>query len=60
LILHDRDEVYARHVGLIYKSIKDITYCNDGKTPAEGGCFGLDIIESGSDILQILKEYGQN
>jgi len=60
LIRDRREEVYARNVGLIYKSTSDLVYCNDGQTPAEGGCVGLYIIKSGTEMLQMLKEYGQN
>jgi hypothetical protein len=56
----ERQEVYARNVGLIYKSTIDIEYCNDGKLPIEGGCVGLFIIKSGTEALQVLKEYGEN
>lgn len=52
-----REEVYARNAGLIYKRSIVLNYCDDGD---DGGCFGQQIIKDGIDYIQVLKEYGQN
>lgn len=52
-----REEVYARDAGLIYKSSAVLNYCDDGDP---GGCFGRQIIKDGIELVQVLKEYGQN
>ena len=49
-----REEVYARGVGLIYKRSDVIDYCDDSS------CFGQKIIRDGVEYLQVLKEHGQN
>lgn len=53
----DRQEVYARNIGLIYKKYIVLHYC-DG-TEAED-CFGQQVIVNGIESIQSLKEYGQN
>jgi hypothetical protein len=50
----DREEIYARNVGLIYKRSVVLNYCDDA------GCFGQEIIKDGVEYWQVLKEYGQN
>lgn len=54
LIKDEREEVYARHVGLIYKKSVVLNYCD------EVPCFGQEIIKDGVEYWQVLKEYGQN
>ena len=54
LIRDEREEVYARHVGLIYKKSIVLNYCD------EVPCFGQEIINDGVEYWQVLKEYGQN
>jgi len=49
-----REEVYARNVGLIYKKSMVLNYCD------EVSCFGQQIINDGVEYWQVLKEYGQN
>lgn len=54
LIRDQREEVYARNVGLIYKISIVLNYCD------EVPCFGQGIINDGVEYVQVLKEYGQN
>jgi|APTNR8051073442_1049403.scaffolds.fasta_scaffold00003_565 hypothetical protein len=54
LFRDEREEVYARNVGLIYKKSIVLNYCD------EVPCFGQQIINDGVEYLQVLKEYGQN
>jgi len=54
LFRDEREEVYARNVGLIYKKSVVLNYCD------EVPCFGQQIINDGVEYLQVLKEYGQN
>lgn len=54
LIRDEREEVYARNIGLIYKKSIVINYCDDVS------CFGQQIITDGVEYWQVLKEYGQN
>jgi hypothetical protein len=49
-----REEVYARNVGLIYKKSLVLNYCDEVE------CFGQEIINDGFEYRQVLKEYGQN
>lgn len=50
-----REEVYARNVGLIYKKSNVLNYCDDTL------CFGQQVIEDGVEYVQVLKEYhGKN
>lgn len=49
-----REEVYARNIGLVYKKSDVLSYCDDTV------CFGQQIIEDGIEYVQILKGYGQN
>jgi len=49
-----REEVYARNAGLIYKKSIVLNYCDDVQ------CFGQQIIKDGVEYWQVLKEYGQN
>lgn len=49
-----REEVYARNVGLIYKKSDVLNYCDDAS------CFGQQIIKDGVEYVQVLNEYGQN
>lgn len=50
----EREEVYARNVGLIYKKSVVLNYCDDSD------CFGQQEINDGTEYIQVLKEYGQN
>jgi hypothetical protein len=50
----EREEVYAKDVGLIYKKSIVLNYCD------ETDCFGQSIINDGVEYVQVLKEYGQN
>lgn len=54
LFRDEREEVYARNVGLVYKKSIVLNYCD------EVPCFGQQIINDGVEYLQVLKEYGQN
>jgi hypothetical protein len=54
LFRDQREEVYARNVGLIYKKSVVLNYCDDSD------CFGQGIIVSGEMYEQELKSYGQN
>jgi hypothetical protein len=54
LFRDEREEVYARNVGLIYKKSIVLNYCD------EVPCFGQEIINDGVEYLQVLKEHGQN
>lgn len=54
LFRDEREEVYARNIGLIYKKSVVLNYCD------EVPCFGQQIINDGVEYLQVLKEYGQN
>lgn len=49
-----RTEVYAPHVGLIYKKSIVLNYCD------EGACVGLGVIMDGREYYQELKAYGQD
>jgi hypothetical protein len=49
-----REEVYVRNVGLIYKKSNVLNYCDDSS------CFGQQIIKDGIEYVQVLYEYGQN
>jgi hypothetical protein len=49
-----RVEVFAKGVGLIYKEIKDISYCDDFE------CFGQKEIKSGIIYKQTITGYGTN
>jgi hypothetical protein len=50
----DRQEVYARNQGLIYKKYIVLNYCD------VGDCFGQQQIVNGIEYIQVLKEYGDN
>ena len=49
-----REEVYARNVGLVYKKSIVLNYCD------EASCFGQQEINDGVEYVQVLKQYGQN
>jgi hypothetical protein len=52
----ERTEIYARHVGLIYRKAIQLTYCTD-----EDVCIiGSQEILQGTEYFQTLKEYGKN
>jgi hypothetical protein len=53
LLKDDRTEVYARHVGLIYKKSIVLNYCDTE------GCLGQQVIKNGVEYYQVLKAYGQ-
>jgi hypothetical protein len=58
LFMKKRQEVYARHIGLVHLEITDLIYCSD-----EDDCpgqVGQQIIDSGTIYVQTLIEYGQN
>jgi hypothetical protein len=53
-----RQEVYARNIGLIYKKSVVLNYCRDSQSIT---CpFGVDFIIDGFEYEQVLKSYGQN
>ena len=54
LVRDEREEVYARGIGLAYKKSVVLNYCD------EAGCFGQQIIKDGVEYWQVLKEYGKN
>jgi hypothetical protein len=60
LIRDEREEVYARNVGLIYKKRIVLNYCDQDPPPPSPPCFGQEIIKDGVEYWQVLKEYGQN
>lgn len=54
----ERQEVYARNIGLIYKKSIVVNYCADSQSIQ---CpFGVDFVVSGIEFEQVLKSYGQN
>jgi len=51
-----REEVYVRNVGLVYREIDDVVYCS-----TEGQCeIGAQVIDNGTIYVQTLISYGQN
>jgi hypothetical protein len=52
VFLDQRTEVYARHIGLIYKKSTLLSYCT------VGSCLGQQQIESGTIYTQTLKSHG--
>lgn len=54
LVKDEREEVYAKNIGLIFKKSIALNYCD------EVPCFGQQIIKDGVEYVQVLKEYGQN
>jgi hypothetical protein len=50
-----RKEVYAKDIGLISKTVTQVTYCNE----TGRNCFGQQIIDEGIIYTQSLKEYGK-
>ncbi|MDX5442990.1 MAG: hypothetical protein LPJ89_04320 [Hymenobacteraceae bacterium] len=53
--LDQRKEVYANHIGLIFRDYKQYTYCND---PTKCN-FGVDEILVGSQLIYELESHGQ-
>lgn len=60
LVRNEREEVYARNVGLIYKKSIVVNYCDQDPPPPNPPCFGQEIIKDGVEYRQVLKEYGQH
>lgn len=56
LFRNERQEVYARNIGLIYREITELVYCSD----ADECEIGQQVIESGTIYVQTLVGYGQN
>jgi hypothetical protein len=49
-----RSEIYARDVGLIYRDIRQLSYCT------EDACLGQQKIDNGIEIKLRIKEYGKH
>ena len=54
LIKDKRFEIYARDIGLIYKEVTDLSYCDDVD------CFGQQVIKSGVIFKQSIISHGFN
>jgi hypothetical protein len=52
--IDERKEIYARHVGLVYKEFNQIKYCT---APT---CYGQQKIDQGVIVIQRLKTYGKS
>jgi hypothetical protein len=50
----NRSEIYARNVGLIFREIIQLTYCND----EDRNCVGEQIIDEGIIYAQRISHYG--
>ncbi|MEJ7645888.1 MAG: hypothetical protein WKF87_14935 [Chryseolinea sp.] len=54
VFLDQRQEVYAKHVGMVYREIIQLHYC----TQAESGCLGEQIVEEGVIYHQTITNHG--
>ena len=49
----ERKEVYALHLGLVYKELIQLNYCTDDV------CLGQQMIDQGIEIRMVIKDYGK-
>ena len=49
----ERKEVYALHLGLVYKELIQLNYCTDDV------CLGQQRIDQGIEIRMVIKDYGK-
>ncbi len=54
VFLDQRQEVYAKHVGMIHREITQLHYC----TQEESGCLGQEVVEEGLIYYQTIKTHG--
>jgi hypothetical protein len=56
VVYHDqRRETYASEVGLVFKEVIQLNYCND----ADRNCVGMQIVDAGIRYKQTLVSYGK-
>ena len=50
--LDQRQEVYSKNIGLVYKSVKKLNYCSVGT------CLGKQQVENGVIYIQTIRSHG--